>query len=337
MMKDKVFQAYEVKITDNGEFKGSIIDKHVGDLSDRGVLIRVAYSSLNYKDALSSIGSKGVTKTYPHTPGIDASGVVVHSIDERFHKGDEVIVTGYDLGMNTPGGFGEYISVPGDWVVPLPKGLSLREAMVYGTAGFTAALSVHKVVSHGIKPEDGEILVTGGTGGVGSVAVTILSRLGYRVIASTGKENQKALLLELGAKDIILRNQLQAKTNRPMLKSIWAGVVDTVGGQSLSNGIKGLMYRGCATCCGNVGGHVFDASVYPFILRGVTLYGIDSVMCPMDERLLVWQHLATDWNVTDVIETNDILLKDVQKYIDLILEGNHIGRTIIRHRHTLLD
>jgi alcohol dehydrogenase len=332
-MKDVTFKAYEVKEVKDKEYKGKVIGKTISDLPNNDVLIKVKYSSLNYKDALSSIGNKGVTKNYPHTPGIDAAGTVVESNIQSLQNGDKVIVTGYDLGMNTPGGFGEYISVPSNWVVKCPEKLSLKDAMKYGTAGFTAALSVSKIVEKGIVPADGDILVTGGTGGVGSVAISILSKLGYNVIASTGKESQKAFLQSIGAKDIILRDELQASTKRPMLKSRWAGIVDTVGGLSLVNGLKALKYNGCATCCGNVAGHTFESSIYPFILKGITLYGIDSVMCPMHERVSVWKHLASDWNVVDTIQTNEVTLDTLQTELDSMLEGKHVGRTIVVHNN----
>lgn len=330
-MEKKTFKAFEVQEQVNGQYKSFITDKRIEDLPNHDLLIRVSFSSLNYKDALSSIGNKGVTRTYPHTPGIDAAGTVVNSSCPDYKEGDKVIVTGYDLGMNTSGGFGEYISVPSRWAVPLPKGLTLKEAMMYGTAGFTAALSVLKIIEKGIKPSAGDILVTGATGGVGSLAMSILSQLGYDVIGSTGKEDKRDLLISLGAKDIILRKELEEASKKPIQKARWAGIIDTVGGLSLSNGLKAIKYDGCATCCGNVAGHTFDASIYPFILRGITLYGIDSVQTKMNDRLSIWKHLASDWKVVDKIEVQEFALEKLQNQIDLMLEGKHVGRSILNH------
>jgi len=330
-MKKLTYKAYEVQESENNNYKGNVVEKNIDTLPDGDILIKVKYSSLNYKDALSSIGNKGVTKHYPHIPGIDAAGFIESSHDKNFKKGDKVIVTGYDLGMNTSGGFGEYISVPKEWVVKCPSNLSLKEAMIYGTAGFTAALSVSKLIKNDNKPTDGEILVTGATGGVGSVAVSILSKLGYNVIASTGKATKKEFLVSIGAKDIILRKDLQETSKRPMLKSKWAGIIDTVGGLSLSNGLKALKYDGCATCCGNVAGHTFESSIYPFILRGITLYGIDSVECPMNKRITIWDNLANEWFVADTIKFKEVTLENLQNQIDLMLAGKHTGRTIISH------
>lgn len=281
---DKKFKAMVVSELESKKFHREIKSKSISDLPEGDILINVKYSSLNYKDALSAIGNRGVTKEYPHTPGIDASGIVEKSGTSDFSVGDEVLVTGYDFGMNTSGGFQEYIRVPAKWVIKLPNGLSMRESMVYGTAGFTAALSVYKLVKSGVSPSDGDILVTGATGGVGSVALSILSKLGYRVIAVTGKTEEKQMLVDLGAKDIVSREDLDDTSGRPMLRGKWAGVVDTVGGNILATAIKSTNYGGSITCCGNVGGDKFSTSVYPFILRGVTLYGIDSVQCAKDLR-----------------------------------------------------
>ena len=331
-MKLIQFNAMQIYEKENAVFERKIISRNTSDLPEGDVLIKVSYSSLNYKDALSSIGNKGVTRQYPHTPGIDAAGIVTESSSGLFKTGDEVIVTGYDLGMNTAGGFGEYIRVPADWVVPCPDSLSLKESMIYGTAGFTAALSVYKLIGSGVNPEDGEILVTGATGGVGCIAVPILKKLGYEVIAATGKIHEKELLQSIGAKDIIDRSELNDTSNRPMLKGRWAGVIDTVGGNTLSTALKMTKYSGSVTCCGNVSSHEFTSSIYPFILRGVSLFGIDSVQCPMDLRKDVWANLATSWKI-DNINSNatEVYLEALNERIDLILAGKHVGRTIINH------
>lgn len=328
----KSFKAYEVFENQDGHYEGRIVSKDINDLPEGDVTIQVHYSSLNYKDALSYIGNKGVTTSYPHVPGIDAAGIVVASGNDQFKVGQKVIVTGYDLGMNTSGGFGDHIRVPASWVVKCPKELTLRESMIYGTAGFTAALSVKGIIESGIKPEDGDILVTGATGGVASTAIMILSQLGYQVYASTGKSEKKAFLQTIGAQDIVLRSELQEASKRPLLKSRWAGVIDTVGGASLANALKAVHYNGCVTCCGNVGGHDFMASIYPFILRGLTLKGIDSVMVNQETRQEIWQKLSSEWYVINKEnQINEVPLSEIQGQIELMLKGKHIGRTIIKH------
>ena len=232
-MQDRPFKAMIVEEKEEKTFTRRIGEKTVEALPPGDVLIEVAYSSLNYKDALSCIGNRGVTRQYPHTPGIDAAGVVVHSDASDVRNGDEVLVTGYDLGMNTSGGFGRLIRVPAGWVVPLPEGLTLRESMIYGTAGFTAAQSVLKIIEHGVKPEDGNILVSGSTGGVGSVSVSLLAHLGYNVIAVTGKKEEYGILKKLGAFEIISRDEATDNSGRLLLREKWAAVIDTVGGPIL--------------------------------------------------------------------------------------------------------
>lgn len=328
-MKDD-FRALLITEEDDHTYYRSIVTKTIDDLPPGDVTIQVNYSSLNYKDALSATGNKGVTRHYPHTPGIDAAGKVVASHDPRFSVGDPVIVTGYDLGMNTSGGYGQMIRVPGDWLVPCPQGLSLKESMIFGTAGFTAALSIHQMIKSGVRPEDGDILVTGATGGVGSIAVSILSKLGYKVIAATGKAEEKDRLLKIGAADIISREDVNDPSGRAMLRTRWAGVIDTVGGDILATALKTTNYGGCVTCCGNVANHEFTTSVYPFILRGIRLIGIDSVECPMALRRDLWDQLATTWKVdpsTSII--NEVTLTELSEAIDAILDGTHVGRTIV--------
>lgn len=324
------FKAMLVSETETKEFHREIVTREIKDLPEGDILINVKYSSLNYKDALSATGNPGVTRNYPHTPGIDAAGFVVESNDDNLRAGDKVLVTGYDLGMNTSGGYGEYIRVPASWVVKLPENLSLRESMIFGTAGFTAALSVYKLVNSGIKPQDGDILVTGATGGVGSTAVSILNKLGYSVIGATGKTHEKEMLLEIGAKDIVDRKEIDDDSGRALLKGRWAGVIDTVGGNILATAIKSTNYGGSVTTCGNVSSHEFSTSVYPFILRGVTLFGVDSVQCPMDTRLKIWEKLSLDWkpdNLNDNVD--EVSLEGLIEKIDVILEGKNKGRTIV--------
>lgn len=328
-MEGTIFKAMVVQEDDTGKFEISIKKKVIKDLPKADVLIRVKYSSLNYKDALSAIGNRGVTKKYPHTPGIDASGVVVESKVADFSPGDEVLVTGYDLGMNTCGGFEEYIRVPEEWIVRLPTGLTLGEAMIYGTAGFTAAMSVHALVAK-VAPGDGPILVTGATGGVGCITVSILAKLGYSVTAVTGKPDGEKLLVRLGADKVIDRAGLSTSEKNPLVKAQWAGMIDTVGGEILANGIKATKSGGIVTCCGNVGSGNLNMTVYPFILRGVTLVGIDSQNCPHDLRCHIWNHLAGDWKIStmrDICE--EIGLEGLSHHIGLILEGQQTGRVVV--------
>jgi len=312
------------------KFIREIKEKSVDELPEGDVLIKVHYSSLNFKDALSAIGNKGVTRNFPHTPGIDAAGVVQDSKDSTFKEGDEVLVTGFDLGMETDGGFGQFIRVPAEWIVKLPEGLSLRESMIFGTAGFTAGLSVFALAENNTTPEDGEILVTGSTGGVGSMAVAILSQAGYDPVAVTGKKEKEDFLKELGAIRVISREEADDQSGKPMLKGVWGGAVDTVGGNILATAIKSTKYLGTVTTCGLTQSTEFTSSVFPFILRGVKLIGIDSVQLPMDRRLPVWDKLSNEWK-PDSLETltNEIGLEEVSDNIDLILKGKLAGRTLI--------
>ncbi len=324
-----IYKAFVVREVNDG-YLGSIEEKDISLLPPGEVLIKVEYSSLNYKDALSATGSKGVTKNYPHTPGIDAAGVVAGCSDDSFIIGDKVIVTGYDLGMNTSGGYQEYIRVPSSWVVKCPEELSLKEAMMYGTAGFTAALSVYKLLGGRVKPDDGKVLVTGATGGVGSIAVAILGKLGYSVTGVTGKPDKKQMLMDLGAEDTISREDADDKSGRPLLKSLWAGVIDTVGGNILSTAIKSTKYNGVVTSCGNAMSPKLDLSVFPFILRGVSLLGVDSVQCPMELRKEIWQLLATDWKVDLSSSTQEISLVELNEKIEMILKGGVAGRYLVK-------
>nr|WP_321468627.1 YhdH/YhfP family quinone oxidoreductase [uncultured Desulfobulbus sp.] len=331
-MENIRFNALIVTETEEKTFASSIGQRSLKDLPAGEVLIRVCYSSLNYKDALSASGNKGVTRKYPHTPGIDAAGVVAESSDAAFTVGDQVLVTGFDLGMNTSGGFAEYIRVPGAWVVPLPSGMSLREAMIYGTAGFTAALSCYRLINSGVLPKQGPILVTGATGGVGSIAVALLAKSGYDVVAVTTKVNEIAYLQEIGAKEILSAVEADDQSGRPLLKPRWAGVVDTVGGNILSTAIKTTKYGGTVTCCGNVTSGELHTSIYPFILNGVCLIGIDSVNCPNPLRTEVWNKLATEWKLDhlETITTELPGLEALEKRIALILQGKNRGRVIVR-------
>ncbi|MBD1260811.1 YhdH/YhfP family quinone oxidoreductase [Maribacter polysiphoniae] len=322
------FKAFVVEEKD-GAYVREIKMRTVNDLPEGDVLIKVHYSALNYKDALSASGNKGVTRNYPHTPGVDAVGTVVASNSETFRPDDKVIVTSYDLGMNTDGGFGEYIRVPKDWVVKLPENLDMKEAMIIGTAGLTAGMSVLRL-SQLTKPEDGKIVVSGATGGVGALSVSILSKLGYTVVAITGKESERDYLHKLGAKEILLRGEIENFDKKPLLRPLFAGGVDTVGGVILENIIKATQPMGVVTACGNVASPKLELTVFPFILRGVTLIGIDSQDYPMAYREQVWKKLSKDWKPETLGDTCTVItLKELDEKIDLMLAGKLKGRTVI--------
>lgn len=329
-MQEQTFSAMIVEESEPRKFVREIRNRTIADLPVGDLLVKVHYSSLNYKDALSATGRPGVTRHYPHTPGIDAAGVVIECAGSEFAPGDEIIVTGYDLGMDTAGGYGQYIRIPSEWAVPLPAGLSLRESMILGTAGFTAALSVWKLQQNGVQPGVGDILVTGATGGVGSIAVAILTRAGYRVVAATGKAAESDFLRALGAAEIIGREDVLAGAERPMIKERWAGVVDVVGGGILAAAIKATRYGGTVTCCGLVGSADLSVTVFPFILRGVSLLGIDSVQCPRHLRQAVWEKLAGEWKPADLEATaTECTLQSLEAHIQQILSGTARGRTLV--------
>lgn len=323
---------YQALVTEevNGQYISSIKRLDTNDLSKGELLVKVAYSSLNYKDALSASGNKGVTKHYPHTPGIDAAGTIVQSNSSDFNVGDEVIVTGFDLGMNTAGGFGEYISVPALWAVKLPEKLSLRESMIYGTAGFTAGISVLKL-TQSIQPEDGKILVSGATGGVGSVAVAILNKLGYKVVALSGKESEHEFLNSIGASEIISRKAFISTDDKALFPGIYAGAIDTVGGDILVRIIKSIQPMGVVTTCGSVASTALNLNVFPFILRAVSLLGISAQNYPADKRPELWNLLALKWKpeMLDAL-SNEIQLTDLPEKINRILKGELKGRTLVR-------
>lgn len=323
------FNALQARETATGEFEQVIVQREIGELPAGELLVRVKYSSLNYKDALSASGNRGVTKSFPHTPGIDAAGIVEASSVAEFAVGDEVIITGYDLGMNTAGGFGQYIRIPASWALKRPQGLSLREAMVLGTAGLTAALCVDKLEQSGLTPDAGVVLVTGATGGVGSVAVALLASLGYRVAASTGKAEQEDYLKSLGAEQVVLRFDLQAGTDKPMLKEQWAGAVDCVGGDILFNVVKSLRYGASVACCGLTAGVAFKGSVLPFILRGVNLLGVDSVELPLVVKASMWDRLSLQWKVNLETLVSEVTLEQLPAAIAQVLAGKQVGRVLV--------
>lgn len=309
---------------------------NLSDLPNHDVCIQVLYSSLNYKDALSATGNKGVTKQYPHTPGIDVAGIVYSSQSTLFKTGDPVVVTGYDLGMNTPGGFGEYIKVPAEWVVPLPKTLSPKDAMTLGTAGFTAALCVNKLLVNGLTPDQGEVLVTGATGGVGSIAVKLLAQLGFEVTASTGKPDDSAWLKKLGASHIIQRDEILVPSEKAMVKGRWAGTVDTVGGQTLVSAIKASKFGASVATCGNVSDFKIAMTVYPFILNNVNLLGVSSAGTQMPLRSIIWEKLSHEWHMDlSAMPLHEVTLEALPEIIQTMKSGKHSGRTLICHTAAL--
>ncbi len=337
MIKDSTsFPAMVIRENEDGTFAKSIESKQIHDLPDGEVLVEVEYSSLNYKDALSASGNRGVTKKYPHTPGIDATGTVIRSVSEKFSSGDKVIISGYDFGMNTAGGFARYIQVPSAWVMHKPQSLSAKTCMQIGTAGFTAAQSVLSIHEMGVLPSHGPILVTGATGGVGSIAVALLKGSGYTVVAATGKEEEYPWLRKLGADDFLSRRQAAIGEDRMLLRERWAGVIDTVGGSILATAIKSTKYNGTVTCCGNAASGNLPLNVYPFILRGVKLVGIDSAQCPMNRREEIWHQLATKWDMQflDSMSTTTSL-QELGGIIDQMLQGKIRGRTVVHLREDI--
>ncbi|MDQ0338055.1 putative YhdH/YhfP family quinone oxidoreductase [Caldalkalibacillus uzonensis] len=324
------FRALLVNKTDQS-FTVGIESLSLDDLPEGEVTVRVAYSSVNYKDGLAAIPNGRILTRYPMIPGIDLAGTVVRSTDSRFKEGDKVIATSYDIGVSHEGGFSEYARVKADWVVPLPQGLTLKEAMALGTAGITAALSVHGLEGHGVTPDKGPVLVTGATGGVGSLAVAMLSKRGYDVVASTGKEAEHDYLRQLGAKEIIHRQELTPEKIRPLDQRRWAGAVDPVGGKTLAYVLSAMDYGGTVAVSGLTGGTEVNTTVFPFILRGVNLLGIDSVYCPMELRRMLWERLASDLKPDrlDVI-TTEITFDQLPQTLSQILQGKLRGRQVVR-------
>ncbi|MBD14125.1 MAG: oxidoreductase [Planctomycetaceae bacterium] len=319
---------------DNGE-KVSAAVETLGpdDLPPGDVLIQVDVSTLNYKDALACQAHPGVVRKLPHVPGIDAAGSVVASDSAHFQPGDAVLVTGYELGTTHWGGYAEYLRVPAEWVVSMPAGLTPTTAMTYGTAGFTAAQCVSALQHHGIGPDRGEVVVTGATGGVGSIAVALLARLGYQVTAITGKPQQSTMLQQLGASQILPRESVCDSSEKPLLPTRWAAAIDTVGGNTLATLLRSTSHRGCVAACGLASGHGLPLTVYPFILRGVTLVGIDSAQCPHDNRLQIWKRLGSDWRLDNLEPfTKKISLDEVPRQAAAMLDGQTFGRTLVEPR-----
>ena len=324
-------KAFLVEKVAEREFSGAIQEVPVPECNKDEVIIKTTYSSLNYKDALSSIGNPGVTRKFPHITGIDVAGVVHETTSDIFAVGDKVLVTGYDLGMNTDGGHSEFVKVPASWVARIPDTITDKEIMTFGTAGLTAALSINELLDNGLKPEDGEILVTGATGGVGSIAVSILKKIGFTVVAVSGKEEQIDYLKQIGASEVILRDTFNENAKKPMMAERYAGVVDTVGGDILANALKYIKYDGVATCCGLTASHELNTNVFPFILRGVRLIGIDSVECKLEKKQAAWDKLASEFKIATLDSiTSEIGLEDIKTTYVLMLEGKSVGRYVVK-------
>jgi acrylyl-CoA reductase (NADPH) len=310
-------------------FSGTIQEVEMPPIADGNVIIKVNYSSLNYKDALASSGAKGVVSSYPFIPGIDVAGEILESTSTSFSEGDLVIATGYKLGMSVFGGFGELVQIPSNWVVPLPDNMSLLQSMSYGTAGLTAGACVKKILDSS-KIIDMPVVVSGATGGVGSVAVNLLNKLGYEVHAITGKPTEEKLL-NMGASKIIDRTEFLGTPAKPLDRAIFSAGVDTVGGETLSKILSMIDAHGSVSCCGNVGGAKFTSSVFPFILRGINLIGIDSAESEIEFKKSIWNLFANEWSLDLSAFTKAISLRDVNDEISKILNGKQIGRVVIKH------
>ena len=323
------YKAYLVE-ENNGEYIGSVKELDTPDLQEGRLLIKVKYSSLNYKDALAATGAKGVVRSYPFVPGVDVAGEIIESSSDDFIPGDEVIATGYKIGMAEFGGFGEIVHLPSEWVVKLPENLSLYNAMCHGTAGITAAECVNKIIKGGIS-NTLPVLVSGATGGVGSIAVSLLSKLGYEVHAITGKPDENEKLTSMGATKIIARNDFMSEPLKPLDKAVYSSAVDTVGGEMLAKMVSMISNHGIVSCCGNVGGAMFTSSVFPFILRGVQLSGVDSAESPINLKKELWNLLANQWQIDLNNQTKTVNIKEIDNEIKKILDGGQIGRVVIKH------
>jgi acrylyl-CoA reductase (NADPH) len=324
-------KAFVVEKVGDKEFASEIKELPTPKCADNEVVIKVTYSSLNYKDALSSVGNPGVTRKFPHVTGIDVAGTVYESTSPIFKVGERVLVTGYDMGMNTDGGHAQFVKVPASWIARIPDSISDKEIMTFGTAGLTAALSINELISNHIKPESGDILVTGATGGVGSIAVSILSKLGYNITAISGKKEKVEYLKRIGANEVISREEFEEASNKPLLSEKYAGVVDTVGGNILAQALKQVKYDGVVTCCGLTSSHELNTNVFPFILRGVRLIGIDSVECKLEKKQAAWEKLASRWKINNLASlTNEITLNEIKDAYELLLSGKAVGRYLVK-------
>lgn len=334
------YKALLITESPNGKFERSIVKKNIDDLPKGDVLIRVHYSALNYKDSLSATGHKGITRNFPHTPGIEAAGIVEKSSSPLFKEGNEVFITGYDLGMNTSGAFAEYIRVPAEWVMHKPADMSCKDCMTIGTAGFTAAYALYKMELMGQTPDYGPIVVTGSTGGVGSLSVAILAKAGYEVIAVTGKKDAKEYLKHLGAASVEPREFLNDTLGKPLQRAAWAGAIDTVSGNMLTTLLKRCRRDGNVVATGLLSSTHFSTTIYPFILNGVNLLGIGAGQTPMALRLKLWNKLVKEWNICDKLPAiaHEINLEDLKDtYIDAILSGKTKGRVVVKLKDNCCD
>ncbi|GAA5505267.1 YhdH/YhfP family quinone oxidoreductase [Novipirellula caenicola] len=328
-------RCFWVEKNESGEVSASLTEQPTSILdaavtASPRIRVQVEYSSLNYKDALAATGHPGIVRKFPHIPGIDAAGRVIQSEDDSFQPGDAVIVTGNQLGVTHFGAWAEQIDVPGSWAVPLPDSLTPVQAMALGTAGFTAAQCVGGLIDHGVTPESGSVVVTGATGGVASLAISLLVKLGYTVIAVTGKESEHANLKRRGVDTVLSRDEFVDESKRPLLSAAYAGAVDTVGGKMLETLLRTTSYRGCIAACGLTGGHELHTTVYPFLLRGITLCGIDSAMCPMPERQKIWQRLAGPWKLDDLDSLTHVHpMDELASLVETILAGEMVGRAVV--------
>lgn len=325
-----MFKGILVEKGDDKAYTASIQDIDESQLPEGEVTVKVQYSTLNYKDALAITGAGPVVRSFPMVPGIDVVGVVETSESERFKAGDTVLLNGWGVGEVHWGGMAQKARFPAKWLVPLPEGITPEQSMAIGTAGYTAMLCVMALEKHGVTPDKGEIIVTGAAGGVGSVAIALLSKLGYQVAGSTGRPEEEDYLKKLGCNEIIDRNTLSEK-GRPLARERWAGAVDTVGSHTLANVCAATKYRGVVTACGLAQGMDFPATVAPFILRGVSLVGIDSVYCPMEERLEAWNRLAKDldFDKLNLISSKVVGLSETIELAKKQLEGQIRGRVIV--------
>lgn len=330
MSASTTFKALVVEETSENTFSKTIVERDISDLPNNDLLIDVKYSSLNYKDAMSANGNKRITQNYPHTPGIDAAGIVVSDKSGTFAKGQEVLVFGYDLGMNTAGGLGQKISIPADWAVACPATLSLRESMIYGTGGITAALCIQKLEKMGMQPSDGKVAVTGATGGVGSISVALLKQLGYEVVAFSGKPEKSDYLLKLGASEVLHRDVINKVQDKPAGRELWANAIDTLGGDYLANLLKQVKSGGAVANCGLASSPVFSMTVLPFITRGVSLLGVDSVYIPLADKKAVWARVATDMKLPNLSNyCEEISLEQTPEYLDRFFKGQVVGRYLV--------
>ncbi|WP_372724622.1 YhdH/YhfP family quinone oxidoreductase [Novipirellula sp.] len=329
-------RCFWVEKNESGEVSASLAEQptsilDAAETTSPRIRIQVEYSSLNYKDALAATGNPGIVRKFPHIPGIDAVGRVMQSEDDSFQPGDAVIVTGNQLGVTHFGAWAEQIDVPSSWAVPLLDTLTPLQAMALGTAGFTAAQCVDALIDHGVAPESGPVVVTGATGGVASLAISLLLKLGYTVTAVTGKESEHANLKQRGVDTVLSRSEFVDESNRPLLSAAYAGAVDSVGGKMLETLLRSTSYRGCIAACGLTGGNELHTTVFPFLLRGITLCGIDSAMCPMPERKKIWQRLAGQWKLDDLDSLTQIYSMDqLASLVETILAGKMVGRAVVQ-------